>query len=239
MRTSLTRAIAGVAVATAAVVAVAGAANASGSTSTPRKATTLSIVAAKSAITVGQVDTIGGALKSHGTPLAHRIIVLDRFRDKKWQPIEEKFTGKFGGVSFGVKPSVSTAYKLVFRGGEVYAPTHSGVVVVRVNKPKTATALSIAESASTIVKGATDTISGTLTAESKALPKRWVWIAAVVSGKVHPLRARLTGATGSVTFTVKPAATTTYELLYRGSPVLAATASSTVTTTVTPAPASA
>jgi len=67
--------MAGVAIATAAVAAIAGAANAS-STSTARKATTLSIVAAKTAITVGQVDTAGGTLKSHGTPLAHRIIVL-------------------------------------------------------------------------------------------------------------------------------------------------------------------
>ena len=58
MRKSLTRAVAGVAIATAAVVAAAGVANAS--TSTPRKATTLSIVEAKTTITVGQVDTIGG-----------------------------------------------------------------------------------------------------------------------------------------------------------------------------------
>ena len=238
MRTSLTRAMAGVAIVTATVAAVAGAATAS-STSTPRKATTLSIVEAKTAITVGQVDTVGGALKSHGTPLAHRIIVLDRFRDKKWQPIEEKFTGKFGGVAFVVKPSVSTAYRLVFRGGDVYAPTHSGAVVVRVNKPKTATALSIKESKPAITKGSTDAITGGLTAGGKALPNRWVWLADVVNGKVHPLRARLTGTTGVVKFTVKPAATTTYELLYRGSPVLAATASTTVTTTVTPAPASA
>ena len=62
-----------------------------------------------------------------------------------------------------VKPSVSTAYKLAYRGAEVYAPTHSGVVLVRVNKPKTATALSITESQTTIVKGSSDAISGSLT----------------------------------------------------------------------------
>jgi hypothetical protein len=238
MRTSLIRAIAGVAIATAAVAAVAGAANAS-SGNTPRKATTLSIVAAKSTITAGQADTIGGALKSHGTPLAHRIVVLDRFLGKKWRPIEEKYTGKFGGVAFVVKPQVSTGYKLFFRGGDVYAPTHSGTVLVRVNKPKTPTALTIAESATTITLGSTDKISGALTADAKALPKRWVWLAAVINGKVHPLRARLTGTTGQVAFTVKPAKTGsyTYELLYRGAEALAATASGTVTTTVTPAPA--
>lgn len=238
MRTSLTRALAGVAIATAAVAAVAGAANAS-SGNTPRKATTLSIVAAKSTITLGQADTVGGALKSHGTPLAHRIVVLDRFWGKKWRPIEEKYTGKFGGVSFGVKPGVSTAYKMFFRGGDVYAPTHSGTVFVRVVKPKTPTALTIAESATTITKGSTDKISGDLTAGSKALPKQWVWLSVVSNGKVHPLRARLTDKSGDVTFTVEPGATTTYELVYLGTRALAHTASGTVTTTVTAAPASA
>ena len=151
MRTSLTRALAGVAIATAAAVAVAGAANAS--SSTPRKATTLSIVEAKHAITVGQVDTIGGVLKSHGTPLAHRVITLDRSHGKTWVRVEQKFTGKFGGVDFGVKPQVSTAYKLVFTGGDVFAPTHSGVVVVRVNKPRTPTALTITSMRSAVETG--------------------------------------------------------------------------------------
>jgi hypothetical protein len=240
MRTSLTRALAGVAIATAAAVAVAGAANASSSTSTPRKATTLSIVEAKHAITVGQADTIGGVLKSHGTPLAHRVITLDRSHGKTWVRVEQKFTGKFGGVVFGVKPQVSAAYKLVFLGGDVFAPTHSGVVVVRVNKPRTPTALTIAESASSIAKGSTDMISGGLTADGKALPKHWVWLATVgAKGKIHLLRSRLSSTTGAVTFTVEPAATTIYELVYRGNSVLAPTASTTVITTVTLAPASA
>jgi hypothetical protein len=235
MRKSLTRAVAGVAIATAAVVAAAGVANAS--TSTPRKATTLSIVAAKTTITVGQVDTIGGVLKSHRTPLAHRIIVLDRFEGKKWHPIEEKYTGKFGGVDFAVKPAASTAYKLAFLGGPFYAPTHSGAVVVRV-KPavvKTPTALGITVASGTITAGATDTVNGALTADAKSLPKHWVWLATFTDGKVHALRARLTDKSGDVTFTVKPAATTTYELLYRGNDVLNPTASEALTITVTPA----
>ena len=233
MRTSLTRALAAAAITTAAVVAVAGAANAS--TSAPFKETTLSIVAAKTVITVGQVDTVSGVLKSHRTPLAHRIVVLDRFWARAWRPVEEKYTGKFGGVSFVVKPQVSTAYKLIFRGGDMYDPTHSGAVVVRVKKPivKVATALSIWESMSSIVKGSTDHISGGLSADSKSLPGRWVWLATVSNGTVHPLRARLTGTTGIVTFTVAPDMTTTYELVYRGTETLVGTTSGTATTTVT------
>src|ERR1700737_4712604 len=99
MRTSLTKAVACVAIAAAAAAAAVGVAGAGSARTTASKATTtLSIVEAKTTITVGQVDTIGGVLKSHGTPLAHRIIILDRFAHKKWRPIEEKFTGKFGGV---------------------------------------------------------------------------------------------------------------------------------------------
>jgi hypothetical protein len=222
MRKSLTAAVAGVAIATAAVVTVSGVANAS--TSAPRKATTLSIVAAKTSITVGQVDTIGGVLKSHRTPLAHRTIILDRFWGKKWHPIEEKLTGKFGGVDFAVKPAVTSAYKLVWRGGSVYAPTHSGVVVVHVKKAvvKTPTALTETVASGSITAGATDTVTGALSADGKALPKHWVWLSTFSDNKVHLLRARLTDKAGDVTFTVKPATTTTYELVYRGNTVLPA-----------------
>ena len=77
MRTSLTRLVAGTAIAATALLAVAGTASASTAT-TPKKPTTLSIVAAKSKITVGQSDTISGTLASHKTPVAGRIVILDK-----------------------------------------------------------------------------------------------------------------------------------------------------------------
>jgi hypothetical protein len=238
MRKSLTAAVAGVAIAaTTAVVAVSGVANASASA--PRKATTLSIVTAKTSITVGQVDVVRGVLKSHGHPLPHRVIVLDRLEAKKWKPVEEKFTGKLGGVDFAIKPVVTSAYKLVWRGGPVYAPTHSAIAVVRVKKVvvKTPTALTETVSSGTITAGATDTVTGVLTADAKALPKHWVWLETLTNGKLHALRARLTDKAGDVTFTVKPAVSTTYELVYRGNSVLDPSAGSPLTITVTPTPA--
>lgn len=235
MRKSLTTAVAGVAIAAASVVAVAG--TASASTSAPRKATTLSIVEARTSITAGQTDTIAGVLKSHRTPLSHREIILDRLEGRQWRPVEAKYTGKLGGVGFVVKPAVTSAYRLVWPGGPVYAPTHSGVVVVRVKQAvvKTPTALSETVGSGTITAGATDTVNGGLTADAKALPKRWVWLATFSGGKVHPLLARLTDKAGDVTFTVRPATTTTYELLYRGNDMLDPSASSPLTVTVTPA----
>ena len=48
----------------------------------------------------------------------------------------------------------------------------------------------------------------------------------------HRERALLTGSLGKVSFVVKPAKTTTYELLYLGTGVLAPTHSDTVTVPV-------
>jgi hypothetical protein len=178
------------------LLAVAG--TASAGTTAAKAPTTLSIVAAKSTITVGQWDTIGGTLASGTKPVVHRIVQLDVFcpKDKKWHAVEEKYTGKYGKVAFSVRPASTSAYELVFKGGSIYKASHSGVVVVRV-KPfvKTATTLSIAESATTVTAGSTDTISGvlTITKDSKALPGQWVWLAVVVSGKAHAVKAFKTG----------------------------------------------
>jgi hypothetical protein len=232
MRTSLTSLVAGTAIAATALLAVAG--TASASTTAALKPTSLSIVAAKTTITVGQWDTVGGTLASGKTTLPGRIIILDRYtaKDPKWVVVEEKLTGKYGKVAFAVDPKVETAYKLVFKGGTVHAATHSGWVVVKV-KPfvKTPTTLSIAATPGTTSKPDT-TISGalTLSKSGKALTHQWVWLAWVGSkGVAHRERAFLTGKYGKVTFKVHPASKTTYKLLYLGTKVLAATHSGTVT----------
>jgi hypothetical protein len=236
MRTSLTRAVASVAIAATAVLAAAG--TASASTATAKTPTQLSIVAAKSTITIGQRDWIGGTLTAGKTPVKGRIVILDKWsaKAKKWYSVEEKFTGKYGKVAFSIYPQSTTWYALVFKGGPIYKPTHSGEVKVVV-KPfvKVPTTLSIAQSATApITAGTTDTISGALsiTKDSKALAGQWVWLGTVDNGKVHLVKAFKTGKYGKVAFKVKPAATTTYELEYLGTHVLAPTVSGTVTATV-------
>lgn len=235
MRTSLTRLVAGTAIAATALLAAAG--TASASTTAAKTSSTLSIVAAKATITVGQWDTISGTLASHKTPLPGRAVIIDRYTaaSKKWFAFEEKLTGKYGRVSFGVDPRVDTAYRLIFKGDSEHFASHSGVVWVKV-KPfvKVPTTLSIAESAQTITAGQTDTISGALTvsADSKALAHQWVWLAVVDNGKVHLNKAFLTGKYGKVAFQVRPTSTTTYELVYRGTRVLAPAVSGTVTAMV-------
>jgi hypothetical protein len=238
MRKSLTRLVAGTAIAATALLTAAG--TASASTTTALKPSSLSIVAAKSTITVGQWDTIGGTLVSGKTPLPGRTIVLDVWssKTKKWYGVEEKLTGKYGKVDFAVRPAWTTAYELVFKGGSEHVATHSGYVWVVVKpKPvvKAGTTLSIAESKLAIKAGGTDIITGglTLTADGKALPYRFVWLAWVGSkGVTHPEYALKTGKYGKVEFKVHPGKTTKYELLYGGTSVLHSAHSGVVTVTV-------
>jgi len=130
MRTSLTRTLAGVVFAAAAVLALAGPANAAPA-HPPRVHTTLSIVQSRNVIKPGQKDVISGRLVADRYGLAHKFVYLDRWFGK-WVPVRVGLTGPKGWISFAVWPRVTAHYMLVYRGSQVFAPTHSGVVTVRV-----------------------------------------------------------------------------------------------------------
>jgi hypothetical protein len=237
MRTSLTRVVASVAIAATAVLAGAGAASAS-TTTTGKTPTQLAVSVAKGSITVGHSDTVGGYLHAGKTPVAGRIVILDKWSStaKKWYSVEEKFTGKSGKVAFGVDPKSTAWYVLVYKGGPIYKPTHSAEVRIVV-KPfvKTPTTLKAWAKTYSIKAGSTDVFYGflSITKGDAALRYQWVWLDTVgKGGKVHHVRAFKTGKDGHVSFTVKPAATTTYELQFLGTKVLAKTVSNAVTITV-------
>jgi hypothetical protein len=135
MRAPLTRAVSGVAIATAAVLALA--VPASAKTVPPAKVhTTLSIVEAKSTIVRGQKDLVSGTLKAGKKAAAKEVVFLDRVAGRKLIPVRAELTSKVGRVSFVVEPKVTTRYELVFRGTKRLAASHSGVVttVVKVKK---------------------------------------------------------------------------------------------------------
>jgi hypothetical protein len=131
MRTSLTRTVSGVAVAAAAVLGLAGPASAAPA-HLPRVHTTLSIVESKNVIRAGHQDVISGRLASRGIGLSKRVVYLDRWDGGRFVPVRAELTGPRGGVSFAVRPGVTARYELVYLGSDVFAPTHSGVVTVRV-----------------------------------------------------------------------------------------------------------
>jgi len=130
MRTSLTRTVTGAAVAAAAVLALAGPANAR--PLPPRVHTTLSIVESRNVIRAGHADVISGRLASRGIGLGKRVVYLDRVAGRTLVPVRAEITGPRGGVSFTVRPGVTARYELVYLGNDVFAPTHSGVVTVKV-----------------------------------------------------------------------------------------------------------
>lgn len=242
MRTTLTRLLAGTAIAATAVVGAAGVASAS----TPAKtATTLKIAESPSTITVGQTITVTGALTANGKALAKKAVLLDRvvtLKDgkKALDPVAAKLTNATGHVAFFRKPGLGTAvFELVYRGNAHYARSTSSTVTVTI-KPvvKKPTALSIQASASSITAGTTDTITGTLTAGGKALAKKIVFLYKQVTLKngtkgLDPIRAALTNAKGVATFHVSPKATTTYKEIFYGNKTYARSGSALLTITVT------
>jgi len=133
MRSSLTRTLSGAVVAAAAVLTLAGTANAAPTHApAPRVHTTLSIVESRLRIKAGQRDVIAGRLASRGIGLGKHVVFLDRWTGKRFVPIRAEITGPKGGVAFSVWPRVTARYELVYRGNAVFAPTHSGVVTVKV-----------------------------------------------------------------------------------------------------------
>ncbi len=130
MRTSLSRTISGAVVAAAAVLALAGPANAA--PVSPRVPTTLSIVESRNHITAGQEDVISGRLASRGVGLGKHVVYLDRWTGARFVGVQAEITGPHGGVSFTVRPGVTARYELVYLGNAAFAPTHSGVVTVKV-----------------------------------------------------------------------------------------------------------
>lgn len=104
-----------------------------------------------------------------------------------------------------------------------------------VTASKAGTTLSVKVGKSTVAAGRLDVITGTLTTGSDPSGRRIVELYRYDSktSKWIPARVNLTRKGGVVRFRVRPLATAKYELVYHGSPKLAASHSSTVTITVT------
>jgi hypothetical protein len=112
----------------------------------------------------------------------------------------------------------------------------AGTTVKTDTTGKAGTTLSITAGESTIKGGDKDSISGTLLAGGSPAAHRVVELYRYnsQSQKWRPVRIKLTSTAGAVTFTVRPAVTREYELVYHGNSALAASASSAVTVTVSP-----
>lgn len=239
MRKFLTRTVAGTAIAATAMLTAAGAAGAATSGTAAKTPTTLSIMAAKAKIVVGQKDLITGTLLTGTKPVVRQVVRLYRYNPahKKWMLARADVTGKYGHVFFTVKPAFTTTYELVFLGSPRFARSHSGpATVVVLPVPRASTTLSIAAAAGTITAGQKDLITGTLLTGSKPLARQVVRLYrySTTAKKWILAEAHVTGKLGRVFYTVKPAATTSYELVFLGRAHLLPSHSAVATVTVTP-----
>jgi hypothetical protein len=242
MRKTLRWAAVGATLATAG--AVLSVTTMAGATTTPAKApTALSVKVAKGSVVPGGADVISGRLTSAGKAVPGKVVWLDKVVTVNGKAtlvaVDHKVTAPAsskapGAVAFTIHPVRTTAYELVFAGDKALARSRSAAVIVRV--AKLPTKLTASASAASIKAGATDTITGTLTLGGKALVKEPVTLfkEVTVNGKTKLvlIATKQTLATGKVTFTVKPAATATYDLIFFGTKTLAGS-KATVKVTVT------
>jgi hypothetical protein len=211
----------------------------------------LSITASQMAIAAGQRDTISGTLRAGGSPAAHRVVVLERYNDKRqtWRPVRIKLTDKSGAVTFTVRPAMTREYEMVYRGNSTLAAAHSGTVTITVtgSVPRGPSALSVTATPTSVAAGGPAKISGVLTSGSKPLAHRIVFLSRYdpASKKWVRVAAHRTGENGGVLFVREPSGTAAFELVFPGGPWFAGSHSGTVTVTVadqpggtTPPPAS-
>ena len=128
--------------------------------------------------------------------------------------------------------TATAGFMIATTAGASTTTTDSTLTAATVN---TGTTLSITAGHSTIAAGQRDSISGTLLAGGSPAGHRVV-ILERYNDRAHkwrPIRIKLTNKAGAVTFSVRPAMTSKYEIVFRGNSKLAAAHSSVVTITVT------
>jgi hypothetical protein len=201
-----------------AVTAFSGAALAgtAGSASAAAKAhTSLSIRAATPGINPGGGDKISGDLLAPRGHAANRPVTLlaKPQGTPTWTKQARHRTGKNGQVGFQVTPTIATRYRLAFGGNKHLRASRSGIVVVQV---RDTTSLTIAVASPAIEPGTSDTVSGVLSLDGTPLVGDTVDLrGGVRHHKLVKLGSAITGTDGSVSFSVTPAATAHYVLVFR------------------------
>lgn len=180
-----------------------------------RLPSSLSIRAERPVVSVTGTDTITGRLLSRKKPLKDKIVVLlsRPTGSTTWAFVAAKRTGEAGRVSFGIRPTVTAGYKLLFQGTSAYRKARSGVVRVAVRS----TALTSAVSATAVAPGGSATVSGVLTKSGAAFAGQSVQLWGKPAGsqqKFAVLATVTTGADGAVSVPVTPTVTMRYFLFF-------------------------
>jgi hypothetical protein len=195
-------------------------------TSAGPHATSLSIRASHTAVKPGGSTVVSGNLRvGSGQALPGKTVTLEArlAGDTEFLPVGTDVTGPRGGVAIKVAPAESTRYRWVFAGDDADRASHSGVVLVKVRQPthpptRLGTSLSIRAARPMVALDGRDTITGRLVSHRKGLRGKIVVLLSRADGASSWsfAAARRTGARGGVAFTVKPAASSRYRLLFQG-----------------------
>ena len=140
-----------------------------------QKATTLSIKAAPTSLSLGQTLNVTGTLKetAGGKSIPDVLIAIQYSRDGgAWTQLGHKITNNTGTYSIGHTPSVAGTYtyKALYSGNATYGPSESPSVSATVSAvaPVPATALSIQATPASPKRDEKYTVSGNLTDPSTA-----------------------------------------------------------------------
>ena len=204
-------------------------------TATTKKATSLSIRAAHSAVLPHTKDTISGVLKAGSVVLPAQKVTLQqrKYGTTKWLAVMSANTNSKGAVSFSLVPANQREqYELTYAGNTKYAASHSGVVTVTV---KRSTAITISAAHATVKPKTHDTINGVLKSGTTGLVGFNVSLRERKSGTtswtVVATKATTTG--GKVSFSVLPPnSSEQYQLRFAGTTRYFASHSGVVTVTV-------
>jgi hypothetical protein len=226
------------AAATATIVTLAAAPialSATQATAVTKKATSLSIRTAHSAVPPRTKDTISGVLKSGTAALPGQKVTLHerKYGTSAWTTYGSALTNAGGAVSFSLLPAnLREQYELTYAGNATYAASHSGIVTVTV---KRTTSLSIAAAHTTVKPKTRDTISGVLRSGSTGLANQIVTLRERKYGttKWIVVTSHTTGTGGKVSFSVLPPnSKEQYQLGFAGTLRYFPSHSGTVTVTV-------
>jgi hypothetical protein len=180
----------------------------------PKAHTTLSIRALRGAINPGGGDVVKGQLQAaDGHNAGRRVVLLSHpAGTPDWTKAKRHRTRANGQIAFQVTPSTTTYYQLAFYGNQKQQASRSGVVHVRVLDT---TSLVVSVGTTSIDPGESDTVNGVLSLDGAALVGDTVnLLSAERHQKLAYKASAITGADGSVSFSVTPAATSHYALVF-------------------------
>ncbi len=197
---------------------------------TPR-ATTLSATTSSSAVYQGTPVTVSGALRTTTGGVAGRRVSLWQETDSTsgYQQVATATTDSSGAYSFSVTPTATASYVVKWAGSSGYAAASSPALTVTLQQA-TASTLSLASSRLLLYPNQSSVLSGQLRTATAPLAGKtvYLWRQRVGAARWRHAGRTRTSSTGAFSFQVRPTASSTYVVKWRGGTAYTSAASTPV-----------